>query len=131
MRQRTRATLTAALLLIVALTTTGSAQLPSLGQLMRDKLDHAQDLLAAVVLGDHGRVERIANELVALSEASTWSPLQTVQYLRYAADFRGSAHALMEAAAERNTDGVSLAYMEMTLNCVQCHKHVRGARLGD
>ena len=131
MRQRTRATLTAALLLIMALTTTGSAQLPSLGQLMRDKLDHAQELLGAVVLGDHGRVERIANDLVALSEASTWSPLQTVEYLHYAADFRGSAHALMEAAAARNTDGVSLAYMEMTLNCVQCHKHVRGARLGD
>ncbi len=131
MRQRTRATLIATLLLVLTLTTTGSAQLPSLAQLMRDKLDHAQQLLAAVVLGDHGRVERIANELVALSEASTWSPLQTVQYLHYAADFRGSAHALMEAAAARNSDGVSLAYMELTINCVQCHKHVRGARLGN
>ena len=131
MKQRTRAAAAAALLLLLAAAATESAQAPSLGDLMRDKLDHAQALLAAVVLGDHGRVERLANELVLLSEASTWSPLQTVQYLHYASDFRESARSLADAAAERNTDGVSLAYMELTINCVQCHKHVRGARLGD
>ncbi len=130
MRQRTRAA-AAALLLILALTTAGSAQVPSLGELMRDKLDQAQALLEAVVLGDHGRAERIANELVLLSEASTWSPLQTPQYLQYASSFRESARALLDAAAARNIDDVSAAYLEMTLNCVQCHKHVRGARLGN
>lgn len=129
--KRWRRTAAAAAALILACAAPGSAQAPGLGELMRDKLDHAQALLAAVVLGDHARVERIAGELRLLSEASTWSPLQTAEYLHYASDFRESARALMDAAAARNTDGVSLAYMEMTLNCVQCHKHVRGARRGD
>ena len=118
-------------LLTVALSTTGSAQLPRLGELMQQKLDHAQQLLTAVVLGNHVNVERYANELVLISEASTWSPLQTPEYLHYASDFRESANSLMEEAGARNLDGVSLAYMEMTLTCVQCHKHVRGSRLAD
>ena len=121
----------ALLLVLVAGTTIGSAQRPDLGELMRQKLDHAQALLGAVVLGDHAQVERIAGELVLLSEASTWSPLQTPQYLHHAADFREAARSLAEEARARDIDGVSLAYMEMTLSCVQCHKHVRGARRGD
>ena len=98
---------------------------------MREKLDHAQALLASVVLGDHAGAARLANELALLSEASTWSPLRTAEHLHYASDFRESARSLIDAANAGNTDGVSLAYMEMTLNCVQCHKHVRGARRGD
>ena len=118
-------------LLTVAFSTTGSAQLPRLGELMQQKLDHSQQLLAAVVLGNHVNVERYANELVLISEASTWSPLQTPEYLHHASDFRETANSLIEEANARNIDGVSLAYMEMTLTCVQCHKHVRGARMAD
>ena len=131
MTQPTRAVWVGALLLILAATTIGSAQRPSLGELMREKLDYAQALLGAVVLGNHAEVERAAGELVRLSEASTWSPLQTPQYLHHAANFREAARSLAEEARARDIDGVSLAYMEMTLSCVQCHKHVRGARLGD
>ena len=119
------------LLVTVMFTTTGSAQLPRLSELMQQKLEHSQALLAAVVLGDHVGVERYANELMLISEASTWSPLQTPEYLHYASDFRESTSALIEEANARNLDGVSLAYMEMTLTCVQCHKHVRGARLAE
>ncbi len=131
MTQPTRRAWVGALLLILAAATVGSAQRPGLGELMREKLDHAQALLGAVVLGNHAEVERTADELVRLSEASTWSPLQTPQYLHHASDFRVAAQSLADEARARDIDGVSLAYMEMTLSCVQCHKHVRGARLGD
>lgn len=118
-------------ILLIAGAAAGSAQQPGVGRLMREKLDHAQALLASVVLGDHAGAARLANELALLSEASTWSPLRTAEYLHYASDFRESARSLIDEANAGNTDGVSLAYMEMTLNCVQCHKHVRGARRGD
>ena len=131
MTQPTRRAWVGALLLILAAAAVGSAQRPGLGELMREKLDHAQALLGAVVLGNHAEVERAAGELVRLSEASTWSPLQTPQYLHHASDFRVAAQSLADEARARDIDGVSLAYMEMTLSCVQCHKHVRGARLGN
>jgi hypothetical protein len=126
-----RTTLLVGLMVALMFSTTGSAQLPRLDELMRQKLEHAQALLEAVVLADHVGIERYANELVLLSEASTWSPLQTPEYLHYSSDFREAAKALIDDARDRNIDGVSLAYMEMTLTCVQCHKHVRGGRRAD
>jgi cytochrome c553 len=105
-----------------------SAQLPRLDELMRQKLAHAQDLLEHVVLAEHVAIERYAYELILLSEASTWSPLQTPEYLNYAADFQEAATGLIEAAQNRNSGGVSSAYSELVATCIQCHKDVRGAQ---
>jgi cytochrome c556 len=128
MTRTKRSVLLTGLLLTIVFTLTGSAQLTRLDELMRQKLEHSQGLLEAVVLADHVTAERLANELIRLSDVSIWSPLQTPEYLHYAADFREAAKVLIAEAGARNIDGVSLAYMEMTLTCVQCHKHVRGAR---
>jgi hypothetical protein len=35
---------------------------------------------------------------------------------------------LIEKAREKNLDGAALSYVEMTLSCVKCHKHVREVR---
>ena len=109
-------------------TQTGSAQLPNLGDLMQQKLEHAQNLLEAVVLGNHSSVERYANELTLLSEASTWTSLRTLEYLEYAASFRESSGRLMAEARAENMERVAFAYSELVTTCVQCHRHVRGAR---
>ena len=110
---------------------TGSAQLPNLGELMQQKLEHGQNLLEAVVQGDHVSVERFANELTLLSEASTWTSLRTPEYLQYASWFRDSASQLMAEARERNTERMTFAYTELITTCVQCHRHVRGAQRAD
>ena len=134
MTRFTRLTITLGALLTVAVLTTvpgRSEQLPRLNELMRQKLDHAQQVLEAVVLGQYVSIERYAHELELLSEASTWSPMQTPEYLHYAADFREAARGLAQEARDRDIDGVSLAYMELTMTCVQCHKHVRGSQRAD
>ena len=79
----------------------GSAQLPNLRDLMRQKLEHGQNLLEAVVQGDHVSVER--NELTLLSEASTWTSLRTPEYLQYASWFRDTSGTLVAEARDRNT----------------------------
>ncbi len=106
----------------------GSAQLPDLDDLMRQKLGHGQDLLEAVVMGDHVSVVRYANELTLLSEASTWTSLRSPQYLQFAANFRDSARSLVDEARERDMERVAFAYTELITTCVQCHRHVRGAQ---
>ena len=58
-------------------------------------------------------------------------PLQTTEYLDYAADFRAAARGLLTEAQGRNVDGVSYAYTVLVAACIQCHKHVRGARRAD
>lgn len=119
------------LLLSLVFTATGAAQLPRLDDLMNEKLEHAQGLLEAMILEDYEAVERLSNELIRVSEASQWSPSREPEYLRRARDFRETATVLIEQAQAGHGDGIALAYMEMTLTCIQCHRHLRGGRQAD
>jgi hypothetical protein len=109
----------------------GSAQLPNLNELMQQKLEHGQNLLEAIVQGDPVSVERYANELTLLSEASTWTSLRTPEYLQYASWFRDASRQLVAEAQDRNTERMTFAYTELVTTCVQCHRHVRGAQQAD
>lgn len=108
---------------------TSSVQMPSLKDVMQRKLDHAQKVLEGIALANFGIIEREADLLYQLSEASTWNVLTTPEYLRFSGDFRDAAAALQDEAKARNLDAAVLAYLQMTTTCVQCHKHLRGGRL--
>ena len=41
-------------------------------------------------------------------------------------DFEYANKALALAAREKNLDGATIAYIQLTVSCVQCHKLVRG-----
>lgn len=110
--------------LLLGAVTPSSGQLPPLDELMRSKLDHTQRLLEAVVLREHVTVERYASELLLLSDATTWTSLQSDEYMRYAFDFQDSAQELMEAARLGDEDGVALAFSELVLGCGDCHAYV-------
>lgn len=110
--------------LLLGAVTPSSGQLPPLDELMRSKLDHTQRLLEAVVLRQHVTVERYASELLLLSDATTWTSLQSDEYMRYAFDFQDSAQELMEAARLGDEDGVALAFSELVFGCGDCHAYV-------
>lgn len=122
MKPLKRSVLLGGLLLTVAFGTAGSAQPPRLDDLMREKLEYSQGLLEAMVLIDYETVERLANELIRVSEFSVWSTLQEPEYLRYASDFRERAAVLIQEAQAGDVDGIALSYIEMTLTCVRCHR---------
>jgi len=44
-------------------------------------------------------------------------------------DFRRAAETMIQQAKAKNTDGIALAYVDMTLSCVRCHKYVREVRM--
>ncbi len=97
---------------------------------MRAKLVHSQKLLEALTLADFEQMMKHSQDLKLLSQESIWNALQTEQYILHSSDFRRRTDALTEAAKKKNLDGAALAYVELTLNCVQCHKYVRDTRLG-
>lgn len=97
---------------------------------MRVKLVHSQKLLEALALGDFDQMVKHSQDLKLLSQESIWDVLQTEQYIQHSADFRRRADALTAAAKKKNLDGAALAYVELTLNCVQCHKYIRDVRMG-
>ncbi len=103
-------------------------QTPDLQGIMRLKLGHTQKVLEGIVLEDFSAVEEHARELARLIESSEWIVLQTPDYVRFSNDLMRATEYLIESAAERNLDGAALDYVDLTLTCVQCHKHVRGVR---
>jgi hypothetical protein len=94
---------------------------------MRVKLAHSQDVLEGLSLADYDLIAKGAQELSLVSQAASWQVLQTEEYARQSAEFRRSCDTLRRVAGEKNLDGALLAWMEVTMKCVQCHRYVRDA----
>jgi hypothetical protein len=103
-------------------------QKPGLSQFMRPKLLHSQRLLEGLSLENYELIAKEARALRNISETADWQVLPSLEYVRYSGDFQRLCNELIRNANEKNLDGASLAYLQLTLNCVECHKHVRQQR---
>ena len=115
---------------IIALPGTSPAQPPKVddvGGFMRMKLVHSQHVLEGLAVENFDVIARGANALALASQASSWQVLQTEEYALHSAEFRRSCESLEAAARNKNLDGAALAWMEVTMKCIQCHKYVRAA----
>ena len=98
-------------------------------ELMRQKLQHSQKVLEAIAVNDFDGLGKHAEELILLSKEAKWKVVQSPRYELYSTDFRRNAEALVQSAKEKNVDAAALAYVDLTLNCVKCHKYVREVRM--
>lgn len=118
---------------LLALATTASAAEPksdeTLSRFMRAKLGHSQKLLEALAVEDFDTIAKSAQEISLISQAELWQVFKTPEYLQHSNEFRRAADAVTDAAKKKNLDGAALAYMDMTLKCVNCHKYVRKVRM--
>jgi hypothetical protein len=96
--------------------------------LMRRKLENSQKVLEGLALNDFDKIAQHAEELLAISKEAEWKVIKTPQYEIHSNDFRRTADSLIKDARDKNLDGAALNYVELTLTCVKCHKHVREAR---
>jgi cytochrome c556 len=97
--------------------------------LMQAKLKSAQKVLEGVAVGDFALIERNAEELAIISKKAEWQILKTPDYVRFSEEFRRHADAMGDQAKKRNLDAAALAYVQITMDCVNCHKHVREVRV--
>ena len=95
---------------------------------MQRKLEAAQKLLEGIALNDSAKIGKQADELLRISKEAEWKVLKTPQYEVYSNEFRRQADTLIQNAKDKNLDGAALTYVELTLTCVRCHKHVREIR---
>jgi hypothetical protein len=94
-------------------------------QAMRQKVAYSQQVLIGITLEDYGLVVNNAQKLVELSNKTNWYSRQVPEYELFLNEFRRKAQELMEAGKQKNLDAASLAYVQMTLSCVSCHKFIR------
>ena len=121
-RRYSRVAATAAVLALLAPAAGPASAQTDLRILMRQKLERAQRLVAAVVLARLPAVERDAAELVRISETASWMAAPTPEYLRHAGEFQDAARDLASAASDGDIDEVSTAYVNLVSSCVQCHR---------
>ena len=131
MRPRSVLVVVAAGILVISAITLRASQPNKVSKFMRAKLGHSQKILEGLVTEDYDSISENAQDLSLLSLAASWQVLQTEDYQQHSREFRRAADALKDAAKKKNLDGAALAYVDVTLKCVNCHKYVRGIRIAD
>jgi hypothetical protein len=95
---------------------------------MRLKLDYSKKVLEGLTLEDYSSITTSARALRRLSEAAEWE-VPTIpdakEYVAFTAEFQRTADELVKKAKDKNVDGATLAYLRLTMNCVNCHKYTR------
>jgi hypothetical protein len=97
-------------------------------QLMQRKRELSHEAFDAIVAKDFPRIGRNAKALAAISQAVEWRVIPTPHYLQYSVEFQEVAEKLAEKARDKNSDGVTLAFTQMTFSCVRCHDYIRQTR---
>jgi cytochrome c556 len=97
-------------------------------EFMRQKLMISKDVLEGLVLEQFTSIEKNARALKRLSEAAEWeipSIPRDSDFALFTSAFQRNADELVKQAKEHNIDGATLAYLKLTMNCVECHKFIR------
>jgi hypothetical protein len=108
-------------------------QAEPVNKFMRAKLRHCQKVLEGLTTEDYDAIARHGQAMSLLSQEAGWRVLQTPGYIRRSTAFRRSSEALIDSAREKNLDGATLKFVDVTIKCVECHKYVRRiqhARIG-
>ena len=105
------------------------AQTVALNRVMRQKLADAQGVLAGVVTSNWAELERRSKALASATNDPAWLVLKTPEYSQQSEAFVRAANDLVDAAARRDQEAAPLAYVALTMRCVQCHRYVARARI--
>jgi hypothetical protein len=97
--------------------------------LMKKKLAESQKVLAGLATHDFDKVVSSAEELIEISKQAEWKVLKTPLYQVYSDEFKRNAEDLVKNAKKKSVDATALSYVDLTLTCVKCHKHVREKRV--
>ena len=97
-------------------------------EVMRSKLESSQKVLEGIATENFATITVNAQRLVVLSQVAGWQARQTPEYKQLTAEFRRQAESLVKSAKDGNAEAASLAWFQLTISCVNCHKHIRGSR---
>jgi cytochrome c556 len=98
-------------------------------EIMKQKLGISQRVLEGLATENFQLIVTSASKLKTLSQQDAWNARNTPEYQQFTGDFRRHAEALIQAAKLTNIDAASVAYFQLTLSCVNCHKYIRNSRV--
>lgn len=102
-----------------------------LSTFMHMKLDASQKILAGLALEDFELIQEGAGKLQEMSAAAKWRVTNDAFYREHSADFQKMVQRLSKNAKEEKLDGSALAWIEVTMQCIECHKWTRAHLIAD
>jgi hypothetical protein len=98
---------------------------------MKQKLEMSQNMLAGLTRGDLKSVETNAQQMNVVSYLEKLVAKDQPyykEYVRQLNSFETANRELLRQSDAKNIEGATLAYIQLTVTCVQCHKIVRDAK---
>ena len=92
---------------------------------MKKKLEFSHEILSGLTKGDFEMVATNAQAMNILNYLERWSRADKAGYKQQITYFDMANRELIKHAKEKNIEGSVLAYNQLTISCVQCHKLVR------
>jgi len=96
---------------------------------MKKKLEFSQHILAGLATADFDQISKSAKSMNKLSQIERWTRRTNAEEYRTQLQFfRFANDDLVRQAEKKNIEGVSLAFSQLTLTCVNCHKVIRDTK---
>jgi hypothetical protein len=95
---------------------------------MRKKLEYSQNILAGITSADLDKVVANAEAMRKLSAIEGFLHGQTPGYRTQLHIFEESADEIIRQGKKDNVEGAALAFTQLTISCVNCHKQLREAK---
>lgn len=104
---------------------------PGLQKFMHQKLSLSQDVLEGLVTEDFEKIQKNAAAMLVLSKAEEWQVSNDMLYRQHSHEFQRVLKQMEKSAKDKSIDGSSLAFVQMTMNCIECHRFVRDILVAD
>jgi hypothetical protein len=92
---------------------------------MRIKLAWSQAALEGLTLEKFDVVSQNAIRMRSMTQSNQWFTMRHPDYLQHTTNYQKSVNALYMAAVDKKLDEATEAYVQVTRNCVECHRLVR------
>lgn len=103
----------------------------SLHRFMRQKMQASNLILEGLCIDDLKAVAAGTETLLKMPNEAKWRVSNDMMYRRYSNEFVQAVEELQKEAEENDIDGASLAWVNVTMKCMKCHKWVRNTVLAE
>ncbi len=92
---------------------------------MEKKLEYTQDILRGLATGDLELVEEKSEQMRVVSRIEGWVRNRKPGYRAQFQAFQFANAEIQRNAEADNLDGAAIAFQQLTISCVSCHKILR------
>jgi hypothetical protein len=95
---------------------------------MQKKLEYSQNILAGIANSDFDKIVANAQSMRNLNKVEGFVRRQTPSYNVQLLFFEAATDEIIRQAQKDNLEGATLGFAQLTISCVNCHRHLREAQ---